>query len=120
MRGLRVSYEDLVEDLSASESQILVDCGLKFGPACVAFYSNRRAITPPTRNGRASRSCARDFPSGGTNNPLREALGDASVRYRLAVARGVEIATCLFRGIQDRHLSFTRLSRKRYRTTFIS
>jgi hypothetical protein len=48
MRVLRVSYEDLVEDLGASESQILVDCGLKFGPACVAFHGSRRAINTPS------------------------------------------------------------------------
>jgi Sulfotransferase family len=47
-RVLRVSYEDLVEDLGASESQILVDCGLKFGPACVAFHGSRRAINTPS------------------------------------------------------------------------
>jgi len=79
-RVLRVSYEDLVEDLGTSVRQILAHCGLEFDPACLAFHRSRRAINnPQPRNRCASRSSARDSPSGGHYDPwldpLRETLG---------------------------------------------
>jgi tetratricopeptide (TPR) repeat protein len=85
-RVLRVSYEDLVENLGASVRQILVHCGLEFDPACLAFYRNRRAINTPSSEQvrqplfREGLSQWRHFDPW--LGPLREALGDAIARYR--------------------------------------
>ena len=43
-RVLRVSYEDLVEDLEGNVPRVLDFCGLKFEPACVEFYKTERGI----------------------------------------------------------------------------
>jgi len=85
-RVLRVSYEDLVEDLDASVRRILAYCALDFDPACLEFHSNRRAINTPS-----SEQVRRPlFREGLTQwrhydpwlDPLREMLGDAIHRYR--------------------------------------
>jgi tetratricopeptide (TPR) repeat protein len=85
-RVLRVSYEDLVEDLGASVCQILAHCGLDFDPACLAFHRSRRAINTPS----SEQVRQPLFREGLTQwrhydpwlDPLREALGDATIRYR--------------------------------------
>jgi tetratricopeptide (TPR) repeat protein len=85
-RALRVSYEDLVEDLGASVRQILAHCGLEFDPACLAFYRSRRAVNTPS-----SEQVRQPLFRGGLSqwrhyspwlDPLRDTLGDAIVRYR--------------------------------------
>jgi hypothetical protein len=85
-RVLRVSYEDLVEDLGARVRQILAHCGLEFDPACLAFHRSRRAINTPS-----SEQVRQPFFREGLSqwrhydpwlDPLRETLGDAIVRYR--------------------------------------
>jgi Sulfotransferase family len=43
-RVLRVSYEDVVEDLAGNIRRILEFCGLKFEPACVEFYQLERTV----------------------------------------------------------------------------
>jgi tetratricopeptide (TPR) repeat protein len=47
-RVLRVSYEDLVEDLDVNVRRILDHCGLDFEPACLEFHRSRRAISTPS------------------------------------------------------------------------
>jgi tetratricopeptide (TPR) repeat protein len=85
-RVLRVSYEDLVEDLGASVCRILAHCGLEFDPACLAFHRSRRPINTPS----SEQVRQPLFREGLTQwrhyypwlDPLRQALGDAAVRYR--------------------------------------
>lgn len=43
-RVLRVSYEDLVENLDGNVRRILEFCSLDFEPACVQFYKTERSI----------------------------------------------------------------------------
>jgi len=85
-RVLRVSYEDLVEDLDASVRRILAFCGLEFDPACLAFHSNRRAINTPSSE-QVRRPLFREGLSQWQHydpwlDPLRKMLGDAIRRYR--------------------------------------
>jgi tetratricopeptide (TPR) repeat protein len=85
-RALRVSYEDLVEDLGASVRQILAHCGLEFDPACLAFYRSVRAINTPSSE-QVRQPLFREGLSQWRHyspwlDPLRETLGDAIVRYR--------------------------------------
>jgi tetratricopeptide (TPR) repeat protein len=85
-RVLRVSYEDLVEDLGASVRQILAHCGLEFDPACLAFHRSRRAINTPSSE-QVRQPLFRQGLSQWRHydpwlDPLRETLGDAIVRYR--------------------------------------
>jgi Sulfotransferase family len=62
-RVLRVSYEDLADDLGHQRAPDLAHRGLDFDPACLAFHRNQRAIQVP------SGSCARDSPGGGITIP---------------------------------------------------
>jgi tetratricopeptide (TPR) repeat protein len=83
---LRVSYEDVVDDLDASVRRILAHCGLEFDPACVAFHRSRRAVNTPSSE-QVRQPIFRDGLSQWRRfdpwlDPLREALGDAIVRYR--------------------------------------
>jgi len=85
-RVLRVSYEDLVEDLGTSVRQILAHCGLEFDPACLAFHRSRRAINTPSSE-QVRQPLFREGLSQWRHydpwlDPLRETLGDAIVRYR--------------------------------------
>jgi tetratricopeptide (TPR) repeat protein len=85
-RVLRVSYEDLVEDLGASVRQILAHCGLEFDPACLAFYRSRRAINTPSSE-QVRQPLFREGLSQWRHydpwlDPLRETLGAAIARYR--------------------------------------
>ncbi|WP_316205183.1 MULTISPECIES: tetratricopeptide repeat-containing sulfotransferase family protein [unclassified Bradyrhizobium] len=85
-RVLRVSYEDLVEDLDGSVRRILAHCGLAFDAACLEFHSNRRAINTPSSE-QVRRPLFRDGLSQWRNyapwlDPLKDSLGDAINRYR--------------------------------------
>jgi hypothetical protein len=85
-RVLRVSYEDLVEDLDGSVRRILAHCGLEFDTACLEFHSNRRAINTPSSE-QVRRPLFRDGLSQWRHyepwlDPLKDSLGDAIVRYR--------------------------------------
>jgi tetratricopeptide (TPR) repeat protein len=85
-RVLRVSYEDLVEDLGAGVRQILAHCGLEFDAACLAFHRSQRAINTPSSE-QVRQPLFREGLFQWRHydpwlNPLREALGDATVRYR--------------------------------------
>jgi tetratricopeptide (TPR) repeat protein len=85
-RVLRVSYEDLVEDLCVSVRQILAHCGLEFDPACLAFHRNRRAINTPSSEQVRQPLFREGLSQWRRYDPwldkLRETLGDAIVRYR--------------------------------------
>jgi tetratricopeptide (TPR) repeat protein len=85
-RVLRISYEDLVDDLGASVRKILAHCGLQFDPACLAFHHNRRAINTPSSE-QVRQPLFREGLSQWRHyepwlDPLRETLGDAIVQYR--------------------------------------
>ncbi|VTZ50457.1 Sulfotransferase family protein [Methylocella tundrae] len=85
-RVLRVSYEDLVEDLGASVRRILAHCGLEYDPACLAFHRSRRAINTPSSE-QVRQPLFREGISQWRNydpwlDPLRKALGDAIGRHR--------------------------------------
>ncbi|WOJ89041.1 tetratricopeptide repeat protein [Methylocapsa polymorpha] len=85
-RVLRVSYEDLVDDLGGNVRRILAYCGLEFDPACLEFHRSRRAINTPS----SEQVRQPLFREGLTQwrrydpwlDPLREALGDAISQRR--------------------------------------
>jgi tetratricopeptide (TPR) repeat protein len=85
-RVLRVSYEDLVEDLGANVRRILAYCGLEYDPACLESHRSRRAINTPSSEQvrqplfREGLSQWRHYDSW--LDPLKETLGDAISRYR--------------------------------------
>jgi tetratricopeptide (TPR) repeat protein len=84
-RVLRVSYEDLVDDLDTSVRRILAHCGIAFDPACLAFHRSRRAINTPSSE-QVRQPLFREGLSQWRHydawlGPLRESLGDAIDRY---------------------------------------
>ncbi len=85
-RVLRVSYEDLVEDLEGGVRRMLDHAGLPFDPACLAFHETRRSVRTPS-----SEQVRRPIGREGLDQwrryapwlgPLRDALGDALTGYR--------------------------------------
>jgi len=85
-RVLRVSYEDLVEDLEAGVRRLLGHCGLPFEAQCLAFHQTRRSVRTPSAEqvrapiGRQGLDQWRHYAPWLA--PLRAALGDAVTRYR--------------------------------------
>jgi hypothetical protein len=85
-RVMRVRYEDVVENLEENVRRILKFCELDFEPACVLFYKTERGVLT------ASSEQVRQpiFREGLSQwryydpwlGPLKNALGDALVRYR--------------------------------------
>jgi tetratricopeptide (TPR) repeat protein len=85
-RVLTVWYEDVVADLDGNVRRMLEFCGVKFEPACVEFYKTKRTVYT------ASSEQVRQplFHEGVYQwqnyeswlGSLKEALGDALVRYR--------------------------------------
>ena len=85
-RVLRVSYEDLIENLDTSVRRILAHCGLEYDPACLTFHHSRRAINTPSSE-QVRQPLFREGLSQWRHyepwlDPLRKALGDAIIRYR--------------------------------------
>jgi tetratricopeptide (TPR) repeat protein len=83
---LRVSHEDVVEDLEGQVRRILAHCRLPFEPACVEFHRTRRSVRTPSSE-QVRQPIFRDGldawrPFEAWLGPLREALGDATERYR--------------------------------------
>jgi tetratricopeptide (TPR) repeat protein len=85
-RVLRVRHEDVVDDLEGSVRRLLDFCGLEFEPACVEFHKTERNIRtasseqvrqPIFREGLDQWKSYEPWLA-----PLREALGDALIRYR--------------------------------------
>ena len=85
-RVLRVHYEDVVEDLEGSVRRLLEFCELPFEPACLDYHRTARSI----RTASSEQVRQPIFREGLDQwrhyepwlGPLREALGDALVRYR--------------------------------------
>jgi tetratricopeptide (TPR) repeat protein len=80
-RVLRVSHEDVVEDLEGNVRRILDFCGLPFEPACIEFHKTRRSVRTAS-----SEQVRRPIFREGLDqwkhyepwlSPLKEALGDA-------------------------------------------
>ncbi|ESQ85013.1 sulfotransferase [Asticcacaulis sp. AC466] len=85
-RVLRVSYEDMVEDLEGGVRRLLAHCGLAFEPACLRFHETRRSIRTPSSEqvrqpiGREGLLHWQNYASW--LGPLQEALGDSLTGYR--------------------------------------
>jgi tetratricopeptide (TPR) repeat protein len=85
-RVLRVHYEDVVEDLEGSVRRLLEFCELPFEPACLEYHRTERSV----RTASSEQVRQPIFREGLDQwrhyepwlGPLREALGDALVRYR--------------------------------------
>jgi tetratricopeptide (TPR) repeat protein len=83
---LRLQYEDLVEDLEGQVRRILGFCGLEFEPACLEFHKTERSVRTAS-----SEQVRRPLFRHGLDQwqhyepwlgPLKNALGDALLRYR--------------------------------------
>jgi tetratricopeptide (TPR) repeat protein len=85
-RVLRVHHEDIVDDLEGSVRRILDHVGLPFEPACVDFHKTKRSVRTPSSEQvrqpifREGLDQWRTYAA--SLEPLKEALGDALVRYR--------------------------------------
>lgn len=85
-RVLRVQYEEVVEDLEHNVRRILGFCELPFERACIEFHRTERSILTASSEQvrqpifREGLDQWRHYESW--LGPLREALGDALVRYR--------------------------------------
>jgi tetratricopeptide (TPR) repeat protein len=85
-RVLRVSYEDIVEDLAGNVQRILEFCGLEFEPACVEFYKTERSVRTASSE-QVRQPIFREGLFQWRNyepwlGPLKDGLGDALIRYR--------------------------------------
>jgi predicted Zn-dependent protease len=85
-RVLRIQHEDVIDDLEGSVRRILDHCGLPFEQSCVDFHRNPRSVRTPS-----SEQVRQPIFRDGLDQwktftpwlaPLREALGDALIRYR--------------------------------------
>ena len=85
-RVLRVWHEDVVDDLEANVRRILDFCGLQFEPKCVDFHKTERSVRTAS-----SEQVRQPIFREGLDQwkhyerwlaPLKDALGDALVRYR--------------------------------------
>jgi tetratricopeptide (TPR) repeat protein len=85
-RVFRIWHEDVVEDLEGNVRRLLDFCDLEFEPACVEFYKTERSI----RTASSEQVRQPIFREGLDQwrhfepwlGPLRDALGDAPLRYR--------------------------------------
>jgi len=85
-RVLRVHHEDVVDDLEGSVRRILEYCELPFEPACLEFHRTERSIRTASSE-QVRQPIFRDGLDQWRRyepwlGPLREALGDALVRFR--------------------------------------
>jgi tetratricopeptide (TPR) repeat protein len=83
---LRVEHESVVDDLEGSVRRILDFCGLEFEPACVEFHKTTRSIRTASSE-QVRQPIFREGLEQWKNyqpwlGPLRDALGDALLRYR--------------------------------------
>jgi tetratricopeptide (TPR) repeat protein len=85
-RVLRVSHEDLVDDLEGGVRRLLDHCRLPFEQSCVDFHLTERSVRTPS-----SEQVRQPIFREGLDQwrkyepwlePLKAALGDALVRYR--------------------------------------
>jgi tetratricopeptide (TPR) repeat protein len=85
-RVLRVNHDEVVDGLESSVRRILDFCGLNFEPGCLEFYKTERSVRTASSE-QVRQPIFRDGVDQWTNyepwlGPLKEALGDALVRYR--------------------------------------
>jgi tetratricopeptide (TPR) repeat protein len=85
-RVRRVCYEELVEDLEGNVRRILEFCGLEFEAACAEFYKTERSVRTPSSE-QVRQPIFREALNQWKNydrwlGPLKDALGDALMRYR--------------------------------------
>ena len=85
-RVLRVSYEEVVNDLEGSVRPILEFCGLEFETSCVEFYKTARSVSTPSSE-QVRQPIFRDGLAQWRHyepwlGPLQDALKDALIRYR--------------------------------------
>lgn len=85
-RVLRVSYEDVVEDLETSVRRMLAHIGLPFEAGCLTFHETRRSVRTPSSE-QVRRPIGREGLAQWQHYalwlaPLRDALGDALTGYR--------------------------------------
>jgi tetratricopeptide (TPR) repeat protein len=85
-RVLRIHHEDVVDDLENNVRRILDFCGLDFEPSCLEFYKTARSVRTASSE-QVRQPIFRDGIDQWMNyepwlGPLKEALGDALLRYR--------------------------------------
>jgi tetratricopeptide (TPR) repeat protein len=85
-RVLRVWLEDVVQDLESHVRRVLTFCGLRFEAACLEFHRTERSIRTASSE-QVRRPIFRDGLFQWRNydpwlGPLKDALGDALVRFR--------------------------------------
>jgi tetratricopeptide (TPR) repeat protein len=86
-RVLRVFHEDVVDDLETSVRRILAYCELPFEPNCLEFHRTERSIRTASSE-QVRQPIFREGLDQWRNyepwlEPLKDALGDALIRYRL-------------------------------------
>jgi tetratricopeptide (TPR) repeat protein len=85
-RVLRVQHEDVVADLEGEVRRLLDHCGLPFEAACVEFHKTQRSVRTPSSEQVRQPIFREGLDQWKTFEPwlgpLRDALGDALVRYR--------------------------------------
>jgi hypothetical protein len=84
-RVLRVLHEDVIEDLDGAVRRILDHCGLPFEPACLDFHNTQRSVRTPSSE-QVRQPIFRDGLDQWKHyepwlTPLRDALGEALIRY---------------------------------------
>ena len=83
---LRVHHEDVVDDLEGSVRRILDFCSLEFEPGCVDFHKTSRSIRTASSEQVRQPIYREGLDQWRNYEPwlgsLREALGDAVIRYR--------------------------------------
>ncbi len=85
-RVLCIQHEDVVDDLEGCVRRLLDFCRLEFEPQCLAFHENKRSVRTASSE-QVRQALYRDGLDQWRNfepwlEPLRDALGDALVRYR--------------------------------------
>ncbi len=85
-RVLRIRHEEVVDDLEGSVRRLLDFCALDFEPACVEFHKTERNIRTASSE-QVRQPIFREGLEQWRNyepwlGPLRDALGDAVIRYR--------------------------------------
>jgi tetratricopeptide (TPR) repeat protein len=85
-RVLRVHHEDVVDDLEGSVRRILDYCELPFEPACLEFHRTERSVRTASSEQVRQPIYREGLDQWKNYEPwlgsLKEALGDALVRYR--------------------------------------
>jgi tetratricopeptide (TPR) repeat protein len=85
-RVLRLCYEDVVEDVEANVRRVMQFCELEFEQGCLEFYKSARSVSTASSEQvrqpifRTGLSQWRHYETW--LGPLKEALGDALIRYR--------------------------------------